>query len=79
MIGATASASFDSRLYWVIPFDGTPSDWDRFQKEILNLLRREFQHGDAGHVYSLKETLMGTDIYGAVVQANPATAALFRP
>jgi hypothetical protein len=74
MIGATSGSSFDSRLYWVLPFDGTPTDWTRFEKELLNRLRREFQHADAGDIFSLEEPLLGTDTYGAVMQANPATA-----
>jgi hypothetical protein len=73
MIGATSGSSFDSRLYWVSPFDGTPTDWTRFEKELLNRLRREFQQADAGDMFSLEETLLGTDTYGAVMQANAAT------
>jgi hypothetical protein len=73
MIGSTAPSSFDSRVYLVAPYNGTPRDFMRFERDLNIRLAREYvpggQPGDAD--YSLQETLEGTDEYGVVFQGTP--------
>jgi hypothetical protein len=71
MVGSTAPASFDSRVYLISPYNGTPGDFERFQEHLSNRLQREFLKDDN---FSLGQTLEGMDAYGEVVQADPATA-----
>mmetsp|Transcript_29274 Transcript_29274/g.93221 ORF Transcript_29274/g.93221 Transcript_29274/m.93221 type:complete len:277 (-) Transcript_29274:376-1206(-) len=71
--GAVGAASYDSRVYLCSPFVGSQIDFIRFRREFGIRLNREYL---AGHEYSLEETRLGTDEYGVVSQANPAT---FKP
>lgn len=79
MVGATSRSAWDSRIFWVSPFDGTPSDWLRFEGDLFNRLAREYQAGDASDLYSLLDTLEGSDTYGAVSQADPNLARPIPP
>jgi hypothetical protein len=74
MVGATTRSAWDSRIFWICPFDGTPADWLRFEGDLFNRLAREYQNGDSSDLFSLLDTLEGTDTYGAVSQADPALA-----
>lgn len=70
MVGATSSA-YDPRLFMCIPFNGMPSDFERFERDFSTRLSREYLKDDD---FSLLEAMEGTDEYGAVNQADPALA-----
>jgi hypothetical protein len=45
MIGSTAPSSFDSRVYLVAPYNGTPRDFMRFERDLNIRLARECATG----------------------------------
>lgn len=74
MVGATTRPSWDSRIFMLSPYDGTPGDWLRFEGDLFARLSREFQTGDAQDLFTLLDTLEGTDTYGDMAQADPNLA-----
>jgi len=43
MVGATSSA-YDPRLFMCIPFNGMPSDFERFERDFSTRLSRKYKY-----------------------------------
>lgn len=74
MLGQTAPSSFDSRVYLVAPYNCSPSDWIRFERDFMSRLEREFRPDSDD--FSLGDTLAGVDPFGANDPEADAHAAL---
>jgi len=73
MVAAPAFASpvWDPRVYLVRPFDGAEGDYDRFVREFLLRMGREY--GQSADTYSLAECATGDD------EGGPRGAAIANP